>query len=223
MLVLMLSITLTTGCNQSNSATNAKKDLAFVSVYSYIDTTNIRIQAWKHQFALYGTVLDGRKFYYKQVYSMFLDAGFSPSKAAIYAELPTIESGWDPLRVSPKGAIGLWQIMPETGKQLGLKPEELRDPRKSTKAAIAHITELELAFNGDPIKVLFSYNGGPAVVTSGMETYKTENAWLIMFPIRETYDFAPKVLSAVWWYDEQEQQKDLHASNGSLSSGDRQF
>lgn len=57
--------------------------------------------------------------------------------------LAMAESEFSPRAYSPKKASGIWQIMPETAKHLGLKIDgfidERRDPIKSTKAAIAYL------------------------------------------------------------------------------------
>ncbi len=79
------------------------------------------------------------------------------------AKIPEIESGYDPKAVSPKGAAGLWQLLPETARSLGLKVEgdidERFDPVKSTKAALRYIKYLKDKF-GDWIKVVVAYNWG---------------------------------------------------------------
>ncbi len=79
------------------------------------------------------------------------------------AKIPEIESGYDPKAVSPKGAAGLWQLLPETARSFGLKVEgdidERFDPVKSTKAALRYIKYLKDKF-GDWIKVVVAYNWG---------------------------------------------------------------
>ena len=79
------------------------------------------------------------------------------------AKIPEIESGYDPKAVSPKGAAGLWQLLPETARSFGLKVEgdidERFDPVKSTKAALRYINYLKDKF-GDWIKVVVAYNWG---------------------------------------------------------------
>ena len=57
-----------------------------------------------------------------------------------YALLPYIESNYDPFSISSSGAVGLWQLMPTTGRIYDLEKswwvEERHDPILSTKAAI---------------------------------------------------------------------------------------
>lgn len=77
--------------------------------------------------------------------------------------IPEIESGYDPKAISKKGAAGLWQLMPNTAKSLGLKVDrdvdERFDPIKSTEAAIRYVKYLLEKFR-EPELVLIAYNWG---------------------------------------------------------------
>ena len=78
--------------------------------------------------------------------------------------LPIIESALNPKAVSRVGAAGLWQFMPATGKQYGLKlnslVDERRDPIKSSYAAARYLSALYKIF-GDWNLVIAAYNCGP--------------------------------------------------------------
>ena len=56
--------------------------------------------------------------------------------------LPMIESKLNPHATSGAGAVGLWQFMPATGRELGLTigtyTDERKDPNKATEAAVRH-------------------------------------------------------------------------------------
>ena len=49
--------------------------------------------------------------------------------------LAMVESGFDPAIRSPAGALGLWQFMPETGRQYGLSVDRWEDDRLDVVAA----------------------------------------------------------------------------------------
>lgn len=68
------------------------------------------------------------------------------------------ESAFNPKAVSPKGAGGLMQIMPETAKDLGLT--DRFDPDKNVEAGSRYLKQLENAFEGDRKLALAAYNWG---------------------------------------------------------------
>ncbi len=67
------------------------------------------------------------------------------------------ESGFDPDAVSPRGAIGLMQLMPATARMLGVNP---RDPVENLRGGIACFAGL-LRQYGDVASALVAYNAGP--------------------------------------------------------------
>ena len=77
--------------------------------------------------------------------------------------IPLIESGMKRGQYSPKGAAGLWQIMPQTGRDYGLKVNENIDERNnvrlSTVAAAKYMKQLYKQFNSWTL-VAAAYNGG---------------------------------------------------------------
>jgi soluble lytic murein transglycosylase-like protein len=74
------------------------------------------------------------------------------------------ESGYRTDAVSPKGAIGLMQLMPETARLLGADP---KDPRQNVDAGARYLTGLLLKYIDDPYQVrkaVAAYNAGTAAV-----------------------------------------------------------
>ena len=111
-----------------------------------------------------------------------------------------VESNYDPLALSPKGARGLWQLMPETAKRFGLSVEQHTDDRihpvHSTRAAALYLHELYLQF-GDWTLALAAYNTGESRVAAAMKAADSRDFWQIsglgLLP-SETRQYVPVVL-----------------------------
>ncbi len=83
---------------------------------------------------------------------------------AAYIYLAMIESGGDASNVSPKGAAGLWQLMPRLARHYGLVVEgdidERLDIEKSSQAAAKYLSKHIKTFDGDIRVVIAAYNAG---------------------------------------------------------------
>lgn len=94
--------------------------------------------------------------------------------------LAVIESELKLKAVSHVGAVGLWQLMPGTAKELGLKVSSKYDERrlcyKSTKAAAIYLNDLYRQF-GDWLLVIAAYNSGPGPVYSAIKKSGSRNFW----------------------------------------------
>jgi soluble lytic murein transglycosylase-like protein len=86
-------------------------------------------------------------------------------KSAIPARLlrsvVAAESAYQANAVSPKGAIGLMQLMPETASLYGADP---KDPAQNVEAGTAYLRDLLLKYDGDVQLALAAYNAGPGAV-----------------------------------------------------------
>ena len=113
-----------------------------------------------------------------------------------------VESGGRATALSPKGARGLWQLMPDTARRYGLRVDEIRDDRldlfKATDAAARYLHDLYAQF-GDWKLALAAYNTGEANVGVAILKAHTQDfdqlANLRMLPL-ETRNYVPRVLAA---------------------------
>ncbi|MBI4179685.1 lytic transglycosylase domain-containing protein [bacterium] len=76
------------------------------------------------------------------------------------------ESNFDPSAVSPKGAIGVMQIMPSTALGLGVDDAaDLYEPEINISTGLRHLSDLLSKYGGDERKALAAYNAGPTAVS----------------------------------------------------------
>jgi membrane-bound lytic murein transglycosylase D len=91
-----------------------------------------------------------------------------------------IESGYDPHDRSNKGAVGLWQFLPEGARIYGLRVDywvdERKDPVRSTEAAARYLGDLKARF-GSWHLALAAFNAGYGAVLRAMQKYNTNDYW----------------------------------------------
>jgi soluble lytic murein transglycosylase-like protein len=81
--------------------------------------------------------------------------------ASFVKTVAKVESGLHPEAVSPKGAVGLMQLMPGTASDLGVNRH---DPAENAMGGAKYLRDLLLRYHGDARLALAAYNAGPAAV-----------------------------------------------------------
>ncbi|HVS31310.1 MAG TPA: transglycosylase SLT domain-containing protein [Thermoanaerobaculia bacterium] len=113
------------------------------------------------------------------------------------AYLPVIESAYTLALTSRAGAHGMWQFMPDTAREYGLRVDwwidERADPEKSTRAAASYLKDLYRQFEDWPL-ALAAYNCGPGRVRRTLASTGATSFWQLLersaLP-RETRGYVP--------------------------------
>lgn len=92
--------------------------------------------------------------------------------------LVSVESNFDPVAISPKGAMGLTQLMPETAKSLGV--DNVFHPEQNLEAGARHLRALLEKYDGDVMLALAAYNAGEKAVEAyqGVPPYPETEAYV---------------------------------------------
>ena len=96
-----------------------------------------------------------------------------------------VEFGFNPRARSPKGAVGLMQLMPTTAASLGVA--DRYDPAENIRGGVAYLNRLLKQYEGNEELVLAAYNAGPQAV----ERYGND-----VPPYRETRDYVRRIRTA---------------------------
>ncbi len=111
------------------------------------------------------------------------------------------ESAFNPLAVSNKQCVGIWQFSAGTGALYGLKKDrwvdERRDPVKSTEAAARHLKDLYQTF-GDWFLVMAAYDSGAGNVQRAIERTGYADYWELRSRhalLAETENYVPIFLA----------------------------
>ena len=119
------------------------------------------------------------------------------------AYMPIVESGFQRGPVSRAGAVGLWQFMPKTARDYGLRVgggiDERLSPRKSTRAAALYLKNLHRRFGDWPL-VMAAYNAGEGLIETLVARHGLKTYWAMaragVLP-RETRGFVTTVIAAM--------------------------
>ncbi len=105
--------------------------------------------------------------------------------AALVHAVVATESGYDPQAVSPKGAVGLMQLMPATAERFGVPRAARTDPARNLRAGARYLGWLLNTFHGDLELALAGYNAGEGAV----QKYGNQ-----VPPYRETQQYVRRVI-----------------------------
>ena len=141
----------------------------------------------------------GRAEHYMHYIVGQLNARSMPLEIAL---LPVVESAFEPYAYSRARAAGLWQFIPGTGSNYGLKQDWWYDGRRdvvaSTRAALDYLQSLHDEFNGDWLLAIAAYNCGEGNVERAVRRNerlgKPIDFWHLKLPT-ETRAYVPKLLA----------------------------
>jgi soluble lytic murein transglycosylase-like protein len=97
---------------------------------------------------------------------------------ALVLAVVSVESGFRPEAVSPKGAQGLMQLMPRTAASLGV--QDAFDPEQNLDAGVRHLEALLKLYDGNLTRALAAYNAGQGAVArhGGVPPYRETRAYV---------------------------------------------
>ena len=95
------------------------------------------------------------------------------------------ESNWHPCAISPKGAVGLMQLMPMTAERLGVRDRRSID--QNVSGGVRHLAWLVQRFSGDFRLALAAYYAGEDIVTRRGLGYRNRDVVAYVSRIRTSY------------------------------------
>ncbi|NLZ44901.1 MAG: lytic transglycosylase domain-containing protein [Clostridia bacterium] len=156
------------------------------------------------------TYKDVGRFFFPFPYREIIEekAGRTGVDPRLVAALIYVESKFNHLAVSKKGAAGLMQLLPETGewvaRQRGLDfaHDHLFEPRKNLELGIWYLAHLHQVFEGETILALAAYNAGWPRVKEWLDTGRWQGSHgdLHNIPYPETRQYVTKVLRIYYCY-----------------------
>ncbi|MBD1858694.1 MULTISPECIES: transglycosylase SLT domain-containing protein [Leptolyngbya] len=116
------------------------------------------------------------------------------------------ESRFEPDIKSSVGAVGLMQVMPETGafiaNNIKVKEYKLSDPETSIQFGTWYLDHTHLEYNNNSMLAVASYNAGPGAVAGWLGKAKSQDPdeFVEAIPYPETYGYVKAVLGNYWNY-----------------------
>jgi len=116
--------------------------------------------------------------------------------------LGQVESAWSPKARSWAAASGLWQFVPSSGAQYGLRQTAWVDERngieKPTAASARYLKDLSKRYNGDWLLAMAAYNTGALNVDRAISRAGEANYWKIYpYIAQETRNYVPNILAVI--------------------------
>lgn len=116
--------------------------------------------------------------------------------------LGQVESAWSPKARSWAAASGLWQFVPSSGAQYGLRQTAWVDERngieKPTAASARYLKDLSRRYNGDWLLAMAAYNTGALNVDRAISRAGEANYWKIYpYIAQETRNYVPNILAVI--------------------------
>lgn len=101
----------------------------------------------------------------------------SDLSARLLEAIAYVESRFDPKAISPKGAVGMMQLMPATAAELGVSPH---DPEANARGGAAYLRQMLAEFDDNVELAVAAYNAGPAAVKrhGGVPPYRETQAYV---------------------------------------------
>lgn len=122
-----------------------------------------------------------------------------PSELAL---LPIVESAYNPFALSPSKALGVWQFMPRTGHNFGLKQTSWYDGRRdlvaSTDAAVRYLKRLNTMFDGDWLLSIAAYNAGEGTIRRAIDKNRKQGKGTDFWSLplsQQTRSYVPQLVA----------------------------
>lgn len=121
------------------------------------------------------------------------------------------ESHFNPLARSPVGAVGLMQIMPQTGYEIAeslhldsYSNNDLGNPLVNVRFGVDYLSTLQKRFKGNLVYTISSYNAGPEATERWIDQRKGYpcDEFIEEIPYKETHYYVKKVMQSFWNYQE---------------------